>query len=104
MAIDLTGLSSTPSANTRSKLEGPGQSQTGKNQQQVSDRSAPAGSVTLSNEAQTLKKLEDQVGQLPDVDSERVAGIRAAIEDGSYSVDADKLARSIIDFEDSTFG
>ncbi|MCW8884661.1 MAG: flagellar biosynthesis anti-sigma factor FlgM [Motiliproteus sp.] len=104
MAIDLTGLSSTPSANTRSKLDGPGQSTTGKNQQDVAERNGPAGSVTLSTEAQSLQKLEEQVGQLPDVNSERVAAIKAAIEDGSYSVDAEKLAASIINFEDQTFG
>jgi len=104
MAIDLTGLSSTPSTTTRSKLEGPGQSQSGKSQQDVSDTTSQAGTVTLSSEAQSLQKLEEQVGQLPDVNSERVESIRKAIEDGSYNIDAERLAASMIDFEENTYG
>ena len=99
MAIDLTGLSSTPSTNTRSKLEGPGQSNSGKNQQEVSDNAAQPGTVKFSNEAQSLQKLEEQVGQLPDVNSERVESIKKAIEDGSYGIDAERLATKILDLE-----
>ncbi|OMH29997.1 flagellar biosynthesis anti-sigma factor FlgM [Motiliproteus sp. MSK22-1] len=104
MAIDLTGLSSTPSTSTRSKLEGSGQSHSGKNQQEVSDKAAQPGTVTFSNEAQSLQKLEEQVGQLPDVNSERVESIRKAIEDGSYGVDAERLATKILDLEGRIYG
>ncbi len=104
MAIDLTGLSSTPSTSTRSKLDGLGAQQTAEKQPHSTDLSAPAETVKLSTEALSLQKLEEQVGQLPDVDAERVASIKQSIADGSYHVDAEQLADNILQFEDSTYG
>ncbi len=105
MAIDLTGLSSTPSTSNRGKAEGLGQSQTGKSQADTTTTDqAKQATVQLSDEALSLQKLEEQVAQLPDVDTDRVNSIRQAIEDGSYKIDADKLAASMLDFEDQIFG
>ncbi|MDX9873550.1 MAG: flagellar biosynthesis anti-sigma factor FlgM [Spongiibacteraceae bacterium] len=52
-------------------------------------------SVSLSNSAQALQSVVDQLKQLPDVNEKRVAEIRAALASGEYKVDdlvlADKL-------------
>ncbi|ARU57452.1 anti-sigma-28 factor FlgM [Oleiphilus messinensis] len=59
--------------------------------------------VSVSNNAKSLQQLEESVKQLPDVDSEKVAKLKAAVEDGSYSVNADKLAQKMLEFESDTF-
>ena len=104
MTIDLTGLSSATSTTTRSKLDNLEQSPSGKNQTGDSDSSATSDTVQLSTTALSLQKLEEQVGQLPDVDADRVSAIKAAIEEGSYTVDAEKLAENILSFEEELFG
>ncbi|MEH6651585.1 MAG: flagellar biosynthesis anti-sigma factor FlgM [Motiliproteus sp.] len=106
MAIDLSGLSSI-NAGTRSKV--------GTNT--TNERSEPSGSKTaatstpsqpetvkLSDQAQTLGKLEEKVSQLPDIDESRVASIRQAIDDGSFSIDPERIAGKLTSLEGSLFG
>jgi len=56
-------------------------------------------SVEISASAQQLGQLIQQVSALPDIDVDRIATLRAAIEQGHYSIDADALAQRIIDLE-----
>ncbi len=57
------------------------------------------GHVKLSAEAQHLKQLEVQLKSAPDVDSDKVNALRAAIADGSYQVNAERVAEKLLDFE-----
>jgi len=52
--------------------------------------------VSLSD---ALSQLEQTLSEVPEVDSARVEAIKAAIEEGSYQVDSQELARKMIDFE-----
>lgn len=56
-------------------------------------------SVHLSSEAQQLKGITDKLRDLPTVNSARVAELKQAIADGSYSVDSNRLASKLLDFE-----
>ncbi len=56
-------------------------------------------SVELSQQAQDLKKLQDQVAQQDGVDSERVQQLKADIAAGRYQVNAEQVANKLIDFE-----
>lgn len=61
---------------------------------------APArDNVQLSNEAQRLQRLEENIAQAPEVNEDKVAQIKAALADGSYSVNADRLADKILSSE-----
>lgn len=55
--------------------------------------------VSLTATATQLQSLQQEIAALPVVDEQKVAALRAAIEDGSYQVDSQKLARNMIDFE-----
>ena len=56
-------------------------------------------SVKLSSTAQNLNQIETQVKAAPDIDSDKVAALRAAIADGSYQVNADSVADKLLNFE-----
>lgn len=55
--------------------------------------------VSLTPTAQTLRNLEAQVADLPEVDQDRVQAIRDAIANGSYQIDADRVAARLMDME-----
>ncbi len=61
-----------------------------------------ADQVSFSSQAQNLKQLEDGVKRLPEVNQERVARIKAALADGSYHIDNQKLAGKLLSFEEET--
>ncbi|WP_336368228.1 flagellar biosynthesis anti-sigma factor FlgM [Marinobacter sp. C2H3] len=67
--------------------------------------SQPKGeNVNLSNQAKSLKQLETKLGDYPEVDDDKVAQIRAALENGTYKVDAEKLAQKMLEMDKSIFG
>ncbi|QSX32745.1 flagellar biosynthesis anti-sigma factor FlgM [Shewanella avicenniae] len=56
-------------------------------------------SVVVSSQAQQLQSLQGKISSLPDVDVKKVAEIKAAIAEGRYKVDPEKLAGNIAQFE-----
>jgi len=65
--------------------------------------SAPAQSsdqLSLTTSAQLLKELNDVVAATPEVDATRVEAIKQAIADGSYQVDAGRIADQLLKLED----
>jgi len=68
---------------------------------QASTAAAPAPNtesdkVSLSD---TLALLEQKLADVPEVDTARVEAIKQSIDDGSYQIDSQELARKMIDFE-----
>ncbi len=52
--------------------------------------------VEISDRARVLKSLEVKIASIPDVNIDRVAEIKAAIESGEYNIDAGSIASKII--------
>ncbi len=96
MVIDLTSTSS--QSMTRGKVS----------TQRTEGAETPAAPVKatgskdtfeLSKTAQALKNADAKIANSPDVDAQRVADIKAAIADGSYSIDYTSVADKLLNFE-----
>lgn len=62
---------------------------------------AAAESVHITDTASQLAALEQAVRELPAVDEARVATLRTAIEQGTYTVSPDKIADHLLTLEQS---
>ena len=104
MVIDFSRLNNTPAlpGNTRTagakdSVEAKPQPLPAKAEQAAASQSGE--SVHLSNEAQQLQKVTDKLRDQPAVDKARVAELKAAIADGSYKVDSNRVASKLLNFE-----
>ena len=57
--------------------------------------------VSMTDDASRLQRIEEQLNAMPDIDYDKVAMIKKAIADGSYSPDPQKIADKLVDFESS---
>ncbi|MGH8078601.1 MAG: flagellar biosynthesis anti-sigma factor FlgM [Lysobacter sp.] len=66
-------------------------------ERQAVDAVVKADSVRLTGEAEGLQALKRQLGAAPpDIDEARVSQVRAAIAEGSYRVDPQKIAARMV--------
>jgi negative regulator of flagellin synthesis FlgM len=55
--------------------------------------------VTLTNSARSLQKIEEAVAKTPVVNASKVAAVKHAINSGTYQVDAGRVADKLLQFE-----
>ncbi len=55
--------------------------------------------VTLTDSARSLQKIEEAVAKAPVVDTSKVAAIKQAISSGTYQIDAGRVADKLLQFE-----
>ena len=55
--------------------------------------------VTLTSSARSLQKLSDAVAQAPVVNAAKVSSIKQALANGTYQVDAGRVADKMIQFD-----
>jgi len=93
MAIEITGKTSSPiPIKTTQKAEVDGEKKVGVTNTVKSD------SVALTATTQEIKKALGSSSALP-VDIDKVNSIKKALADGSYSINAEKVAKKLIQFE-----
>ena len=101
MAIDFKGLG--PNQNnvsqSRNATESAGRGRQNANVPEEASNRSSEDQVDLSPEVQALQSLEAQIRELPEVDSARVEAIRNAIDNGSFEVNADRLAGKLMSLE-----
>lgn len=56
--------------------------------------------VVLSQEAQTLGRLQAKINSSPDVDLEKVAEIRRAIAEGRFEINPERIAENMLNQEE----
>ena len=60
------------------------------------DAARPTDTVELTESARSLQALESRLADVSEVDQQRVDEVRARIESGRYSVDAQRVADKMI--------
>ncbi len=55
--------------------------------------------VSMTSEAARLQKIEEQLSAVPAVNSQKVAEIKAAIANGSFTIDPQAIASKLIAYE-----
>jgi negative regulator of flagellin synthesis FlgM len=101
MVIDFSRLNNPPSVTggVRGNSAPSGAEKPAASQQTPAGTSASGEAVHLSQEAQQLQKISDKLRDEPVVNSARVEQLKQAIADGSYQVDAGRVASKLLDFE-----
>ncbi len=98
MSIEINGIppSKVPGSSDDSQVK---QTAEQPSTQQESGKSTTADTVSLSDNAVQLGKLENTVASTPVVDTQRVEQVKQAIREGSYEVDPAKVADKLMQFE-----
>ncbi len=98
MAIELNGLSSNQTTAARNKTAEQNNATT--TQRGNANATAPqSDTVRLSDAVQALQSANRQIDDTSDFNAERVAEIKAAMADGSFSIDAERVADKMLQFE-----
>ncbi|WP_417544449.1 flagellar biosynthesis anti-sigma factor FlgM [Marinobacter sp.] len=106
MSVDLNGIGQGQVNTQRTTADKPANSQNAGQtaREQTKAQSARGENVNLSSQARNLKQLEQKLGDYPEMDDERIEEIRTALANGTYKVDAEKLAQKMLDMDKSIFG
>jgi negative regulator of flagellin synthesis FlgM len=74
-----------------------------KSQGETSSANASASktgdTVTLTDSARSLQKIEEAVAKAPVVNAEKVAAVKQAVNSGTYQIDAGRVAGKLLQFE-----
>jgi negative regulator of flagellin synthesis FlgM len=74
-----------------------------KSQGEASAASAPTAqasdTVTLTNSARSLQKIEEAIAKAPVVNAAKVAAVKQAVNAGTYQIDAGRVADKLLNFE-----
>jgi len=100
MVIDPNNGLSPSTAGSRGKSGGVTSANTGTDAKSAPAKAATTGgpdNVSLSQEAQTLARLEAKINAAGDLDNDRVTAIKQAIAEGSFEVNAERIAGKMLD-------
>jgi negative regulator of flagellin synthesis FlgM len=71
----------------------------GEASQAGSSASRSGDTVTLTDSARSLQKIEEAVARAPVVDAAKVAAVKQSIQSGTYRIDAGRIAGKLLNFE-----
>lgn len=60
--------------------------------------------VKLTEQAQSLSSLQQKITDAPDTDDNKVANIKAAIANGDYKINSNRIAGKMLAQENALFG
>ncbi len=65
----------------------------------ASQHAPESSTVTVTDSALKMLKIEESLAQMPSFDAEKVESIKQALSDGSYTINADRIAAKLISFD-----
>ncbi len=65
----------------------------------ASPAASTADTVTFTGPALALQKLSEAVASAPVVDTQKVAAVKQAVQNGTYQVDAGRVADKLLQYE-----
>ena len=96
MVIDSNNNIPPSAGNSRNRVDArPLESKSGHSNQEPP--SPVVDGVSLSAQAKLMQKLESQIDAAPDVNAERVANIKKALAEGTYEINAERVAERMLD-------
>lgn len=90
-----------PDRVTGSNVQGVDKTQSETTTASAAGSSAAADQVTLTGSARTLQKLGEAIANAPVVNTQKVAVVKQAVQNGTYQVDAGSIADKILQLESS---
>lgn len=103
MAIEVTGTPATTASIAVNKVAPQNQNDLRVHSSSSDDR-VNQDRVSFTPVAEQLRRTEDNGGKQPVVDKKRVEAIREKMANGTYHVNASRLADKLLNFEDSLNG
>ena len=67
--------------------------------QQQTGKSTTAETISLTDAATSLSKLSENVAKEPVIDAQKVEDIKLALENGSYKIDPEQIAKKFTQLE-----
>ncbi len=58
-----------------------------------------SSTVTVTDSALKMLKIEETLAQMPSFDAQKVESIKQALSDGSYTINSDRIAAKLINFD-----
>lgn len=99
MPIDITGLNAGKPQGTSERKSPAVERNQGGSSAGASAQGPRGDTINLTATAARLKQLEAGLVGVPVVDESKVQGVQRAITSGTYSIDAERVAEKMIDFE-----
>lgn len=99
MALEINGLNTNQTNTKRTRNS---QQTSSEKNSTAAEKSPGKGNTTVSISAQahSLNQIQGEVSKGSAIDEAKVASIKAAIDDGSYQVDAQKTADNMLKMDD----
>ena len=99
MAINLNSSFSQQAMSAREKISTQRNEEGAAAASNVSAKPISKDTVELSDTAKVMQAADAKIANTPEINSERVASLKAAIDSGSYKIDAERIAGKMIDFD-----
>ena len=99
MSIDINGVSASVARTATNETQSKQGIEEQPRPEAGTGKSSTADTVSLSDNAVSLGKLDNTVAATPVVDVQRVEQVKAAIADGSFEADPVKIADRLMQFE-----
>ncbi len=91
----------TPNSGQGAPVENQGKGNTNPPATESGISSSSSDRVSLTGEARQLRELEATLASQPVVDSQRVAAVRNAIDDGTFKIDPQRIADKLMSLEEA---